>query len=116
MILVAEAVPESGYPVMKITSSLLALLLSLAPGPAPAQSADTRPFKLLSAGRQLTLRSPKPMHRILVWTIEGNRLAEWRETASSQVTIELPVYRKVYFLMVVFADGKVWSGKIAVGY
>ena len=116
MILVAVAVPKPRYPAMKLPNCLFALLLSLAPGQAPAQNNVTRPFKMYSAGKQLTLRSPKPMHRILVWTIEGDRLAEWREAASSQVTIELPVFRKVYFLMVVFADGKVWSGKIAAGY
>lgn len=97
---------------------LLACLLAAEAETGRTQSTppakETRPCTLQTNGRQMTIRSRKTLHRVMLWTPEGHRLAEYRDINSSTLTLDIPVYRKIYFLMVTFSDGKVWTEKVAV--
>lgn len=108
---------------MKATCRLLPVLLlfSLFITPSSAQPAgerdvikDTRPYKLLNNGRQITIRSTKNIKHVMIWTTSGNRVVEHKEINASSFTVEIPVNQKNFFLMVGMNDGKIYTEKIGI--
>ena len=75
----------------------------------------TRPYKISNYGRQFTVKSTKPIQHIMVWTTDGHRVVEQKDINSKEARVEIPVYRKAYFVMIYMTGGKSYSEKIGVG-
>ena len=75
---------------------------------------DPKPYKLSTSEKQLMIRSSKPIKQVMVWTSNGNRVVEQKELNSSQVTVNIPVAQKAFFLMIGLHDGHVYTEKIGV--
>jgi hypothetical protein len=50
----------------------------------------------------------------MLWTTTGDRVVEQRAINTTLFTIDIPINRKTFFLMVGMANGKVYSEKIGV--
>jgi hypothetical protein len=50
----------------------------------------------------------------MVWTPDGNRLAEHRDIRQTRFSFQLPVFRRLLYIMVVLDNGRVITEKIAV--
>ena len=95
---------------------LLSLSLNLSYGQPPASFAvlESRPYKLMISGKQVTVRSTKNIKHIMVWTTGGNRVAEHKDVNAPSFTVEIPVNHKMFFLMVTLSDGKLYTEKIGI--
>lgn len=81
--------------------------------PLPGLPAN-KPYQILSSGRQLTLKSKKNIQHVMLWTSGGHRVVEQRDINATSCTFIVPANEKLFFLMVGFSGGKVYTEKIGV--
>jgi len=93
---------------------LLCLSVLFIAGEAQPVKKEVKPYKVLSSGRQITIKSTKSIQSVMLWTTGGDRVIEQRDINSPSVTIELPISRRAFFLMVSLTNGKVYTEKIGV--
>lgn len=94
--------------------AFLSLLFFTAPAQLPGSSKEKKPYKVLTSGKQLTIKSSKDIRNVMVWTTGGDRVVEQKDVNADTYVINLPVNQKSFFLMVGFPDGKVYTEKIGV--
>lgn len=80
----------------------------------PGPLKEKKPYKILTAGRQLTIQCNKEISHVMVWTTRGNRVVEQKDIRSTQYRIDIPVNQKTFFLMIGTSDGKIYTEKIGV--
>ena len=96
---------------------VFALLLSL---PlvviAQTEKADksNKPYRILTSGKQVTVRSAKDIKSLMVWTASGHRIVEQKELNVPSYDFRIEVKDKYFFLMIQLVDGKVYTEKIGV--
>ncbi len=89
---VSQAQPESNLPEKKIS----------------------KPYKVLTNGKQITIKSNKDINHIMLWTIGGNRVVEQKEINNTSFTFIIPVNQKAFYLMIGLKGGKVYTEKIGL--
>jgi hypothetical protein len=84
--------------------------------PAGNQSAnkETRPYKVLTSGKQITIKSSRNIQHIMLWTTSGHRVIEQREINASTFSFIIPINQKIFFLMVGLEGGKIYTEKIGI--
>ncbi|MBK6936516.1 MAG: hypothetical protein IPH18_06250 [Chitinophagaceae bacterium] len=99
-----------------VKTLVMAGLILLAFTAAYGQSASKaiRPYKISNYGRQFIVKSTKNIQHIMIWTTDGHRVVEQKDINSKEAKVEIPVYRKAYFILIYMADGKSYSEKIGV--
>ena len=75
---------------------------------------ETRPYKILTSGKQITVKSTKNIQNIMLWTTDGHRVVEQREINSSSYSFTIPINEKIYFLMIGMDGGKIYTEKIGI--
>ena len=76
--------------------------------------AEPRPFKVLTAGRQITIKSAKTIKTIMVWTSGGHRIVEQKAVNASSYTFNITINEKIFFVMLRLQDDKIYTEKIGV--
>jgi hypothetical protein len=99
--------------VKHIRSIVAATLLSVSLLAVQAQTAakEIKPYKITGSGRQLYIKSSKAIQHVMVWTTDGNRVVEQKNINSNTITIDIPINRRTFFLMIGLADGKIYTEK-----
>ena len=74
------------------------------------------PYKILTSGRQITLKSTKDIKSVMVWTSSGHRILEQKEVNASSFTFNISstINDKVFFVMIQLQNGKLYTEKIGV--
>jgi hypothetical protein len=110
----------------KSIQRLLALLsLSLYISTAAAQTAsnsfdrsfkkESKPFKILTSGKQITVKSTKDIKTIMVWTATGHRIVEQTLVNASSYTFNVSGSReRIFFVMVQYEGQKPVTEKFGV--
>lgn len=80
----------------------------------PATVKETKPYRVLTSGKQITIKSIKEISHVMVWTSGGNRVVEQKEINNTSYTFTIPVTQKTFFLMIGLAGGKIYTEKIGV--
>lgn len=75
---------------------------------------ETKPYKVLTSGKQITIKSAKNIQHVMLWTTGGHRVVEQREINSSSFAFTIPVDEKIFFLMVGLDGGKIYTEKIGI--
>jgi hypothetical protein len=84
------------------------------PGSDQPARKESLPYKVLTSGKQVTIKSNLNIQHIMLWTTSGHRVVEQREINSSSYTFTIPMNDKLFFLMVGMEGGKVYTEKIGV--
>ena len=84
------------------------------PIPASAPSSEAKPFRILTNGKQVTVRAKQDIKTIMVWTANGHRVLEQKNINASNYQFRITVNYKVFFLRVQLADGNTYSEKIGL--
>lgn len=95
-----------------LVASLSALMVLY--GNAQGSKPTVKPYKIQIAGKQLTIKSNQPIQQVMVWTTEGHRVVEQKNINNNFFMIELPVYRKVFYLLIGLTNTKIYTEKIGV--
>jgi hypothetical protein len=96
-----------------ITSILLLSIFSQAQ-PLPAGINESKPYKILTSGKQITIKSTKNIESIMVWTATGHRIVEQRQVNTATYSFNVNVNEKVFFIMIGYPGLKPFTEKIGV--
>ncbi len=82
----------------------------------PAKSTENfaRPYRILTSGKQITIKSSKTIKSVMAWTSGGNRVHEQKDINVALYSFRITVNEKVFFIRVQLADGNTYSEKIGV--
>jgi hypothetical protein len=75
---------------------------------------EPMPFKVLTSGKLITIKSSKNIKSIMVWTASGHRIVEQKDVNASTYNFRISVNEKIFFVMLRLIDGKIYSEKIGV--
>lgn len=75
---------------------------------------EPKPYKILTAGKQITIKSTKDIKHVMLWTTSGNRVVEQKEINKTSFTINIPVNQKAFFMMIGLVGGKTYTEKIGL--
>lgn len=88
------------------------------PGKVPGRTTDTersvKPYRILTSGKQITVKSDMDIKSIIVWTSGGHRILENKEINTDSYSFRITVREKIFFIRVQLADGNTYSEKIGV--
>ena len=117
-----EKVYSMMRPVIRIM--LLAFALTCFSIPQQAQPVNTsdvkdneknnKPYRILTSGKLVTIKSTKTIKNVMVWTSGGNRILEEKNVNTSSYNFRITVNERTFFIMVQLVDGKTYSEKIGV--
>jgi len=77
-----------------------------------ADSSESKPFRILTNGKQITIQSNKSIRKIIVWTSSGNRFVEQSNVEASSYNFIIPDKEKFVFMMLELQGGKRFTEKI----
>jgi hypothetical protein len=102
----------------RLISIAICLILSFAtmgqPINEPAKKTP-KPYKILTSGKQVTVKSTRTIKNIMVWTASGHRIVEQRELNAVSYSFSVNnVSEKLFFVMVQFEGTKPYTEKIGV--
>jgi len=80
----------------------------------PAEKTESKPFRILTNGKQITVQSNKTISKIIVWTSGGNRFVEQSNLETSTYNFTIPDKEKFVFMMLELQGGKRFTEKIGV--
>jgi hypothetical protein len=75
---------------------------------------ESKPFRVLTNGRHITVQSNEDIQRVLVWNTTGHRIAEQTNFNSPSYNFTVPNSEKLIFLMVQLKNGKYYTDKVGV--
>jgi len=109
-------------PIIRLSFLLLALTcFSVSPQAQPVNDSvvkenekNSKPYRILTSGKLVTIKSTKTIKNVMVWTSGGNRIIEDKNVNASNYNFRITVNEKIFFIMVQLADGKTYSEKIGV--
>lgn len=73
-----------------------------------------KPFKVLTNGKYITVQSKQNLRSLIVWTASGHRIVEEKDLQTTNYSFALPNKEKVFYLMVVTAEGKKFTERMGV--
>ena len=97
-----------------VSLSLFAVVSQAQPVNDPFVKKEAKPYKVLTSGKQITIKSTKDISHVMLWTNGGNRLVEQKEINASSYSFTIPINGKFFFLMVGLVNGKIYTEKIGV--
>ena len=80
----------------------------------PPLKKENRPYKVLSSGKEITIKSSENILHVMLWTTNGHRVVEQREINAVTYTFTIPLNEKIFFLMVGLEGGKIYTEKIGL--
>ena len=92
-------------------------VFSYAQRTSPAETENIRinkPYKILTSGKQVTVKSTKEIKTVMVWTATGHRVLEEKAVNSTTFSFNLNVSEKVFFVMIQFEGQKPYTEKIGL--
>jgi hypothetical protein len=75
---------------------------------------ESKPYKILTSGKQVTVKSSKDIKSIMVWTASGHRIVEQKEVNASSFTFTVNVSEKYFFVMIQYEGQKPFTEKIGI--
>ncbi len=75
---------------------------------------ESKPYKILTSGKQITIKSTKDINHVMLWTTGGNRVVEQKEINKSLFTFTIPVNQNTFYMMIGMTGGKIYTEKIGI--
>jgi hypothetical protein len=100
--------------IRRLFAILSLTLFSLATLAQPEPVPEKKPYKVLTSGRQITIRCGKDISHVMVWTEGGDRIVEQKDINSTSYSVDLPVNQKRFFLMISLRDGRRYTERIGI--
>jgi len=79
---------------------------------SPQTKSESKPFKVLTSGRRITIQSNQDINRIMAWTTTGHRVVEQTSFDSPSYSFTIPNTEKFLFVMIQLKNGKYYTEKI----
>jgi hypothetical protein len=82
---------------MKSLRRLYAIFIFAAISANAFAQAKTKPYKIFTSGREITIKSSKEIEYVMVWTTEGDRVVEQKELKKNLFVPHFPSIAKHFF-------------------
>jgi|GEM_PF-1032219 len=96
-----------------LTATLLAFATLAQAGNNPP-SEEKKPYRILTSGRQVTVKSTRNIRHLMIWTASGHRVVELRDLNSTSYSFQATMKEKIYFIMIQYEGRKPYTEKIGV--
>jgi hypothetical protein len=73
-----------------------------------------KPYKILTNGKQITVKGSSTIKTIMVWTSSGHRIVEQKAVNANNYTFRISVNEKIFFIMLRMENGAHFTEKIGV--
>jgi hypothetical protein len=73
-----------------------------------------KPYKILTSGKQITVKSTRHIKSIMAWTASGHRIVEQKEVNATSFSFTVNVSEKIFFVMIQLEGTKPFTEKIGV--
>ena len=97
-----------------LTFSIVAFCILAHAQPVQATTPPAKPYKILTSGRQITVKSNKDIKAVMVWTASGHRIIEQKDINAPSFTFNINVAEKYFFVMIQYEGQKPFTEKIGV--
>ena|SRR5688572_8413797 len=101
-------------PVVRRLLAVLFFVCSIVLTQAQSSIKDNKPYRILTSGKQITIRSTQDIKSVMVWTASGHRIIEQKDINSSSYTFRVGVNEKVFFVMMEMVGEKRYTEKIGI--
>lgn len=101
----------------KLVSVVVITLMTLSVQAQPPDNNRDRPkpYKILTTGKRITIKSTKNIHSVIVWTASGQRIVEQKDLNEPSFTFTVGnVNDKVLFVMIRYENTKPFTEKIGI--
>jgi hypothetical protein len=82
--------------------------------PASTPPVEKKPYKILTNGRQVTIKSQKSIKNVMVWTATGHRVVEQKGINEPSFSFNVTVNERFFFVMVQLEGTKPYTEKIGI--
>jgi len=79
-----------------------------------ATTATTKPFRVLTNGKQITIQSKQNLKSLMVWTASGHRFVEEKGLTTTSYSFIVPAKETIFYIMLETAEGKRFTEKMGV--
>lgn len=73
-----------------------------------------KPFKILTSGRTITIKSTNNLKNIMIWTSQGNRVVEQKDIRQTQFTYNATIRENVFFILVEMESGERFTERVGI--
>lgn len=73
-----------------------------------------KPFKVLTNGRTITIKSTTNLKNIMIWTSQGNRVVEQKDIRQTQFTYNATIRENVFFILVEMENGGRYTERVGI--
>ena len=84
--------------------------------PVSAPEHNNEPYKILTQGKKITIKTKTRLKKILIWTASGHRIAEDQNLNENTWSFTVNNNENVFYLMLELADGKRYTKKIGLAH
>jgi hypothetical protein len=105
------------YPATRLLTAIAAMLLLSAGVFAQDNTGTTKkpkPYRVLTSGKQVTIKSTRSIKNIMVWTASGHRIVEQKDINVASYSFNNITKEKIFFLMIQYEGQKPYTEKIGV--
>lgn len=74
----------------------------------------SKPYRIHTTGKQVTIKSTKNIKGIIVWTSDGHRIVEQKDVNAGSYNFRVSINEKILFVRIELVDGKTHSEKIGI--
>lgn len=82
--------------------------------PTPASHKVEEPFKILTQGKKITVKTKSKINKLMIWTASGHRIAEDHNLNTNTFSYSVNVPENIFYIMMELADGKRYTKKIGL--
>lgn len=102
-------------PVIRNYSFLLVfLLMTMAADAQPEVKKESKPYRIITSGKQVTIKSTKDIRSIMVWTASGHRIVEQKDIHASSFSFSVTISSKIVFLLIELKGNEKYTEKLGL--
>jgi hypothetical protein len=79
-----------------------------------ATSSMTKPFRVLTNGKQITIQSKQNLRSLMVWTASGHRFVEEKALSTNSYSFIVPAKETIFYIMLETAEGKRFTERMGL--
>lgn len=79
-----------------------------------AQPLNNKPYRILTSGKEVTIKSTRTIKEVMVWTSTGYRIVENRNVNASTFTFLVKTNTRIVYVMIHYEGGKPYTEKLGI--
>lgn len=82
--------------------------------PPSSEKKEKKPYKILTAGKTITIRSNVNLKNLMIWTSRGNRVVEQKNIDKQEFSFTSTINENIFFILMELENGRRYTEKIGM--